>query len=174
MSAILACARKLLAAAGDNIFRAIATHNAQTLATIYHLAGAISRYRRLRVPVSALLGRRRSYEEVVAKDKLDRAVPYLCPGKDHETLLAYLVIARLPRKWCQSSFVSIVSGTVFRSKKLTSGRRSRRQKNHPGSPPGSEPSADSSPTNESLSRPCQLARLDDRPKRCWRTCPEEY
>ena len=52
----LACARKLLAAP-DAVFPQFATHNAQTLATIYAMAGGDFQRRPVRVPVPARHGR---------------------------------------------------------------------------------------------------------------------
>jgi len=99
----IACARKLLAAR-ENIFPQFATHNAQTLATIYHLAGAdfsIGDYE-----FQCLHGMGEAlYEEVVGKDKLDRPCRIYGPVGTHETLLAYLV-RRLLENGANSSFVN--------------------------------------------------------------------
>jgi RHH-type transcriptional regulator, proline utilization regulon repressor / proline dehydrogenase / delta 1-pyrroline-5-carboxylate dehydrogenase len=98
----LACARKLLAAR-DAVFPQFATHNAQTLAAIYHLAGpdfAIGDYE-----FQCLHGMGEAlYEEVVGSEKLDRPCRIYAPVGTHETLLAYLV-RRLLENGANSSFV---------------------------------------------------------------------
>ena len=104
--AYVACARKLLAAP-DAIFPQFATHNAQTLATIYHLAGndfAVGKYE-----FQCLHGMGEPlYDEVVGKDNLDRPCRIYAPVGTHETLLAYLV-RRLLENGANSSFVNRIS-----------------------------------------------------------------
>ncbi len=104
--AYIACARKLLAAP-DAVFPQFATHNAQTLATIYHLAGpdfAVGRYE-----FQCLHGMGEPlYEQVVGKDKLDRPCRIYAPVGTHETLLAYLV-RRLLENGANSSFVNRIA-----------------------------------------------------------------
>ncbi|QKS01506.1 trifunctional transcriptional regulator/proline dehydrogenase/L-glutamate gamma-semialdehyde dehydrogenase [Sphingomonas sp. CL5.1] len=104
--AYVACARKLLAAT-DHVFPQFATHNAQTLATIYHMAGpdfAIGRYE-----FQCLHGMGEPlYDEVVGKDKLDRPCRIYAPVGTHETLLAYLV-RRLLENGANSSFVNRIA-----------------------------------------------------------------
>ncbi len=99
----IACAKKLLAAERE-VFPQFATHNAQTLATIYHLAGAdfaIGRYE-----FQCLHGMGEPlYEEVVDKAKLARPARIYAPVGTHETLLAYLV-RRLLENGANSSFVN--------------------------------------------------------------------
>ncbi|WFL77960.1 bifunctional proline dehydrogenase/L-glutamate gamma-semialdehyde dehydrogenase PutA [Altererythrobacter arenosus] len=99
----IACARKLLAAR-SHVFPQFATHNAQTLATIYHLAGDAFvtgdyEFQCLHGMGEAL------YEEVVGEDKLDRPCRIYAPVGTHETLLAYLV-RRLLENGANSSFVN--------------------------------------------------------------------
>ena len=98
----LACARKLLDA-GLAVFPQFATHNAQTLAAIYHLAGpdfALADYE-----FQCLHGMGEAlYEEVVGPEKLDRPCRIYAPVGTHETLLAYLV-RRLLENGANSSFV---------------------------------------------------------------------
>ncbi|MBA4747571.1 MAG: trifunctional transcriptional regulator/proline dehydrogenase/L-glutamate gamma-semialdehyde dehydrogenase [Sphingopyxis sp.] len=98
----LACARKLLGAR-DAVFPQFATHNAQTLATIYHLAGpdfALGDYE-----FQCLHGMGEAlYEEVVGPGKLARPCRIYAPVGTHETLLAYLV-RRLLENGANSSFV---------------------------------------------------------------------
>jgi RHH-type proline utilization regulon transcriptional repressor/proline dehydrogenase/delta 1-pyrroline-5-carboxylate dehydrogenase len=85
----IACARKLLAAT-RHVFPQFATHNAQTLAAIFHMAGrdfAVGSYE-----FQCLHGMGEPlYDEVVGKDKLDRPCRIYAPVGTHETLLAYLV-----------------------------------------------------------------------------------
>ncbi|WP_417622477.1 trifunctional transcriptional regulator/proline dehydrogenase/L-glutamate gamma-semialdehyde dehydrogenase [Parasphingorhabdus sp.] len=99
----LASARKLLAAR-DVVFPQFATHNAQSLATIYHLAGdefAIGDYE-----FQCLHGMGEElYDEVVGPHKLNRPCRIYAPVGTHETLLAYLV-RRLLENGANSSFVN--------------------------------------------------------------------
>ncbi|WP_395331061.1 trifunctional transcriptional regulator/proline dehydrogenase/L-glutamate gamma-semialdehyde dehydrogenase [Novosphingobium sp. BL-8H] len=102
----VACAQKLLAAP-DAVFPQFATHNAQTLATIYHLAGpdfAIGKYE-----FQCLHGMGEPlYSQVVGADKLDRPCRIYAPVGTHETLLAYLV-RRLLENGANSSFVNRIA-----------------------------------------------------------------
>jgi len=102
--AYVACARKLLAAT-DAVFPQFATHNAQTLATIYAMAGpdfAIGRYE-----FQCLHGMGEPlYEEVVGP--LGRPCRIYAPVGTHETLLAYLV-RRLLENGANSSFVNRIA-----------------------------------------------------------------
>jgi RHH-type proline utilization regulon transcriptional repressor/proline dehydrogenase/delta 1-pyrroline-5-carboxylate dehydrogenase len=104
--AYIACARKLLAAR-DAVFPQFATHNAQTLATVYHLAGpdfTVGDYE-----FQCLHGMGEPlYEEVVGKAKLDRPCRIYAPVGTHETLLAYLV-RRLLENGANSSFVNRIA-----------------------------------------------------------------
>ena len=100
--AYIACAKTLLAAR-DAVFPQFATHNAQTLASVYHLAGPDFKtgdyeYQCLHGMGEGLYG------EVVGKDKLDRPCRIYAPVGTHETLLAYLV-RRLLENGANSSFV---------------------------------------------------------------------
>lgn len=101
----LACARKLLAAP-EAIFPQFATHNAHTLASIYHMAG--NNYYRGQYEFQCLHGMGEGlYEEVVgdtANGKLARPCRIYAPVGTHETLLAYLV-RRLLENGANSSFV---------------------------------------------------------------------
>ncbi|NLS19377.1 trifunctional transcriptional regulator/proline dehydrogenase/L-glutamate gamma-semialdehyde dehydrogenase [Rhizobium sp. P40RR-XXII] len=98
----IACARKLLAAT-DVVFPQFATHNAQSLATIYHMAGSdfsVGKYE-----FQCLHGMGEPlYEEVVGAHKLGRPCRIYAPVGTHETLLAYLV-RRLLENGANSSFV---------------------------------------------------------------------
>lgn len=104
--AYIACAQKLLAAP-DAVFPQFATHNAQTLATIYHLAGpdfAIGDYE-----FQCLHGMGEPlYEQVVGADRLNRPCRIYAPVGTHETLLAYLV-RRLLENGANSSFVNRIA-----------------------------------------------------------------
>ncbi|MBB3941588.1 RHH-type proline utilization regulon transcriptional repressor/proline dehydrogenase/delta 1-pyrroline-5-carboxylate dehydrogenase [Novosphingobium fluoreni] len=107
--AYIACARKLLAAK-DAVFPQFATHNAQTLATIYHLAGpdfALGQYE-----FQCLHGMGEAlYEQVVGAaetGKLGRPCRIYAPVGTHETLLAYLV-RRLLENGANSSFVNRIA-----------------------------------------------------------------
>lgn len=100
--AYIACARKLLDAR-DMLFPQFATHNAQTLAAVYHMAGpdfTVGDYE-----FQCLHGMGEPlYEEVVGKSGLDRPCRIYAPVGTHETLLAYLV-RRLLENGANSSFV---------------------------------------------------------------------
>ncbi|SDA35455.1 trifunctional transcriptional regulator/proline dehydrogenase/L-glutamate gamma-semialdehyde dehydrogenase [Sphingomonas sp. NFR15] len=104
--AYIACARKLLAAR-TYVFPQFATHNAQTLATIYHLAGpgfAVGDYE-----FQCLHGMGEPlYEQVVGAEKLGRPCRIYAPVGTHETLLAYLV-RRLLENGANSSFVNRIN-----------------------------------------------------------------
>ena len=104
--AYVACARKLLAAL-DVIFPQFATHNAQTLATIHHLAGPDFKVGKYEFQCLHGMGEP-LYDEVVGKDKLDRPCRIYAPVGTHETLLAYLV-RRLLENGANSSFVNRIS-----------------------------------------------------------------
>ncbi|MFG1279575.1 bifunctional proline dehydrogenase/L-glutamate gamma-semialdehyde dehydrogenase PutA [Xanthobacter autotrophicus] len=96
----IACARKLLAAR-DAVFPQFATHNAQTLAAIYELAGPD--FRAGDYEFQCLHGMGEAlYEEVVGP--LARPCRIYAPVGTHETLLAYLV-RRLLENGANSSFV---------------------------------------------------------------------
>ena len=100
--AYIACARKLLAAS-DAVFPQFATHNAQTLASIYHIAGpnfATGDYE-----FQCLHGMGEAlYQEVVGPSKLARPCRIYAPVGTHENLLAYLV-RRLLENGANSSFI---------------------------------------------------------------------
>jgi len=104
--AYIACARELLAAR-DVVFPQFATHNAQTLATIYHLAGpdfVTGDYE-----FQCLHGMGEPlYEQVVGGNRLNRPCRIYAPVGTHETLLAYLV-RRLLENGANSSFVNRIN-----------------------------------------------------------------
>jgi len=98
----IACARQLLAAR-DAVFPQFATHNAQTLATIYEMAGP--NFRQGEYEFQCLHGMGEPlYDEVVGADRLNRPCRIYAPVGKHETLLAYLV-RRLLENGANSSFV---------------------------------------------------------------------
>ena len=102
----LACAAKLLEAK-DAIFPQFATHNAQTLATIYRLAGA--EYDGSQYEFQCLHGMGEPlYEEVVGPGKLNRPARIYAPVGTHETLLPYLV-RRLLENGANTSFVNRIA-----------------------------------------------------------------
>lgn len=104
--AYFACARKLLAARA-HVFPQFATHNAQSLATIYHMAGpdfADGDYE-----FQCLHGMGEPlYDEVVGRSNLNRPCRIYAPVGTHETLLAYLV-RRLLENGANSSFVNRIA-----------------------------------------------------------------
>ncbi|MDQ0457337.1 trifunctional transcriptional regulator/proline dehydrogenase/L-glutamate gamma-semialdehyde dehydrogenase [Rhizobium paknamense] len=102
----IACARKLLAAR-DVIFPQFATHNAQTLATIHHLAGPDFETGSYEFQCLHGMGEP-LYDEVVGANKLDRPCRIYAPVGTHETLLAYLV-RRLLENGANSSFVNRIA-----------------------------------------------------------------
>ncbi len=102
----LACAKKLLSVP-EAIFPQFATHNAQTLASIYHLAG--NNYYRGQYEFQCLHGMGEPlYEEVVGDKKLNRPCRVYAPVGTHETLLAYLV-RRLLENGANTSFVNQIA-----------------------------------------------------------------
>jgi len=103
--AYLACARKLLAAP-EAIYPQFATHNAQTLASIYHMAGA---WRPGQYEFQCLHGMGEPlYTQVVGPGKLDRPCRIYAPVGTHETLLAYLV-RRLLENGANTSFINRIA-----------------------------------------------------------------
>ena len=98
----LACAKRLLARR-DAVFPQFATHNAHTLAAIYHMAGPdfqIGDYE-----FQCLHGMGETlYGHVVGEKNLNRPCRIYAPVGTHETLLAYLV-RRLLENGANTSFV---------------------------------------------------------------------
>lgn len=95
----LACAQKLLAAQ-DAIFPQFATHNAQSLATIYEMGKDKD------FEFQCLHGMGETlYDQVVGEKNLGRRVRIYAPVGTHKTLLAYLV-RRLLENGANSSFVN--------------------------------------------------------------------
>ena len=102
----LACARKLLAAP-DAVYPQFATHNAQTVSSIYHMAG--NNYYSGQYEFQCLHGMGEPlYDQVTgsaAGGKLGRPCRIYAPVGTHETLLAYLV-RRLLENGANTSFVN--------------------------------------------------------------------
>jgi len=109
----LACARKLLAA--PELFPQFATHNAQTLAAIYHMARNMAGpdFEPGQYEFQCLHGMGEAlYEEVTGPEKpdgkkLDRPCRIYAPVGTHETLLPYLV-RRILENGANTSFVNRV------------------------------------------------------------------
>ncbi|MBF7682714.1 trifunctional transcriptional regulator/proline dehydrogenase/L-glutamate gamma-semialdehyde dehydrogenase [Acinetobacter sp. B5B] len=101
----LACAKKLLAEP-EAIYPQFATHNAQTLATIYHLANP-EQYYPTQYEFQCLHGMGEPlYKQVVTS--LGIPCRIYAPVGNHETLLAYLV-RRLLENGANTSFVNRIS-----------------------------------------------------------------
>ncbi|TCW00060.1 trifunctional transcriptional regulator/proline dehydrogenase/L-glutamate gamma-semialdehyde dehydrogenase [Biostraticola tofi] len=107
--AYLACARKLLAVP-HCIYPQFATHNAHTVAAIYHFAG--QNYYPGQYEFQCLHGMGEPlYEQVVGKTaegRLNRPCRIYAPVGTHETLLAYLV-RRLLENGANTSFVNRIA-----------------------------------------------------------------
>ncbi|MDD2918083.1 trifunctional transcriptional regulator/proline dehydrogenase/L-glutamate gamma-semialdehyde dehydrogenase [Rhodoferax sp.] len=116
--AYLACARKLLAVP-DAVYPQFATHNAQTVASIYQMAG--QNYYAGQYEFQCLHGMGEPlYEQVtgtVAEGKLGRPCRIYAPVGTHETLLAYLV-RRLLENGSNSSFVNRIGDPKVRVEEL--------------------------------------------------------
>jgi RHH-type proline utilization regulon transcriptional repressor/proline dehydrogenase/delta 1-pyrroline-5-carboxylate dehydrogenase len=104
--AYLACARKLLAAP-QAVYPQFATHNAQTLSAIYHMAGR--NYYPGQYEFQCLHGMGEPLYELVtgplSQGRLNRPCRIYAPVGTHETLLAYLV-RRLLENGANTSFVN--------------------------------------------------------------------
>ena len=105
----IACAKKLLAAP-EAVYPQFATHNAETLATIYQMAG--HNYYAGQYEFQCLHGMGEPlYEQVVGAvtaGKLGRPCRIYAPVGTHETLLAYLV-RRLLENGANTSFVNRIA-----------------------------------------------------------------
>ncbi|WP_240782378.1 bifunctional proline dehydrogenase/L-glutamate gamma-semialdehyde dehydrogenase PutA [Roseococcus sp. SYP-B2431] len=98
----LACA-KILLDEREHVFPQFATHNAQTLSAVYHLAG--EKFREGDWEFQCLHGMGEGlYSQVVGPANLDRPCRIYAPVGSHETLLAYLV-RRLLENGANTSFV---------------------------------------------------------------------
>ncbi|MDM0005371.1 trifunctional transcriptional regulator/proline dehydrogenase/L-glutamate gamma-semialdehyde dehydrogenase [Variovorax sp. J22G73] len=105
----LACARQLLAVP-EAVYPQFATHNAHTMAAIYHLAG--QNYYEGQYEFQCLHGMGEPlYDQVVgpvAEGKLGRPCRIYAPVGSHQTLLAYLV-RRLLENGANTSFVNRIA-----------------------------------------------------------------
>ncbi len=114
----IACARKLLSVP-EAIYPQFATHNAHTLAAIYHLAG--QNYYPGQYEFQCLHGMGEPlYEQVVGKiseGKLNRPCRVYAPVGTHETLLAYLV-RRLLENGANTSFVNRIADQAISIQEL--------------------------------------------------------
>lgn len=106
----IACAKKLLAAP-EYIYPQFATHNAQSLATIYQLADP-SKYYAGQYEFQCLHGMGEPLYEQVVGSRIDNKLGIPCriyaPVGNHETLLAYLV-RRLLENGANTSFVNRIA-----------------------------------------------------------------
>lgn len=96
----LACARQALAA-GSSLYLQFATHNAHTLASVMHFAGARRDYEFQRLHGMG----EELYAEIVDPEKFDRPCRVYAPVGSHEDLLPYLV-RRLLENGSNTSFVN--------------------------------------------------------------------
>lgn len=115
----IACAKKLLAAP-EQIYPQFATHNAQTLATVYQLANP-EQYYAGQYEFQCLHGMGEPlYEQVVgskAESKLGIPCRIYAPVGNHETLLAYLV-RRLLENGANTSFVNRIADKTLKVENL--------------------------------------------------------
>lgn len=106
----IACAKKLLAAP-EQIYPQFATHNAQSLATIYELADP-GKYYAGQYEFQCLHGMGEPLYEQVVGSRSDKKLGIPCriyaPVGNHETLLAYLV-RRLLENGANTSFVNRIA-----------------------------------------------------------------
>ncbi|GAB3046520.1 trifunctional transcriptional regulator/proline dehydrogenase/L-glutamate gamma-semialdehyde dehydrogenase [Acinetobacter apis] len=110
----IACAKKLLAAP-KQIYPQFATHNAQTLATIYELGGADA-YTKHQYEFQCLHGMGEPlYKKVVRQFGIPCRI--YAPVGNHETLLAYLV-RRLLENGANTSFVNRISDKAIQIDEL--------------------------------------------------------
>ncbi|MEO1581987.1 MAG: bifunctional proline dehydrogenase/L-glutamate gamma-semialdehyde dehydrogenase PutA [Pseudomonadota bacterium] len=96
----LACARAMLDA-GDAIYPQFATHNAHTLAYVFHHAGSRRDYEFQRLHGMG----EELYSAVIDPDRYDRQCRVYAPVGSHEDLLPYLV-RRLLENGANTSFVN--------------------------------------------------------------------
>lgn len=116
----LACAKKLLSFP-DLIYPQFATHNTQTLSSIYYMAG--KNYFKGQYEFQCLYGMGENlYRQVVGstyKNKLNRPCRIYAPIGKYKTLLPYLV-RRLLENGANSSFINKISNKNINLKKLVS------------------------------------------------------
>ena len=112
----IACAKKLLDAL-EFVFPQFATHNAQTLATIYHMAGPNFKLGDYEFQCLHGMGEP-LYDQIIGSSGLNRPCRIYAPVGDHETLLAYLV-RRLLENGANSSFVNRIADHSISISELT-------------------------------------------------------
>lgn len=105
----LACAKRLLAAR-DVVYPQFATHNAHTLAAIFHLAGERGQPGDYEFQCLHGMGEP-LYESLVGHPERHRQVRIYAPVGSHETLLPYLV-RRLLENGANTSFVNRIAADV--------------------------------------------------------------
>ena len=127
----LACARKMLEAP-QFIYPQFATHNAQTLASIYYMAG--NNYYPGQYEFQCLHGMGEPLYELVtgsvAQGKLNRPCRIYAPVGSHETLLPYLV-RRLLENGANTSFVNLIADNKISVSTLAADPVATAQKIHP-------------------------------------------
>ncbi|HEX7338361.1 MAG TPA: bifunctional proline dehydrogenase/L-glutamate gamma-semialdehyde dehydrogenase PutA, partial [Rhodanobacteraceae bacterium] len=107
-----ACARRMFDAGADVIFPQFATHNAHTIAAIYHMSrGRPFEFQRLHGMGKEL------YDEVIGKDNLDVPCRVYAPVGSHKDLLPYLV-RRLLENGANTSFINHVVDEFLPMEKL--------------------------------------------------------
>lgn len=104
--AYLACAKKLLASR-EKVYPQFATHNAQSIAAIYHMAGPDHSAGDYEFQCLHGMGQP-VYDEVIGPEKLARPCRIYAPVGTHDTLLAYLV-RRLLENGANSSFINRIT-----------------------------------------------------------------
>lgn len=102
----LACARKLLSKS-NYIYPQFATHNAQTLSSIYYFAGG-KEYYEGKYEFQCLYGMGESLYKQVVGGKLNKICRIYAPVGTHKTLLSYLV-RRLLENGANTSFVNKIA-----------------------------------------------------------------
>ncbi|NVN32148.1 proline dehydrogenase family protein, partial [Endobacter medicaginis] len=119
----LVCAQRLLAAGGA-VYPQFATHNAQTVAAIWRMAGG-PEAPRTAYEFQCLHGMGEPlYDEVVPPDRLYRPARIYAPVGGHDALLAYLV-RRLLENGANSAFVNRIADPQTSEAELTRAPQAR-------------------------------------------------
>ncbi|MBB3174780.1 RHH-type proline utilization regulon transcriptional repressor/proline dehydrogenase/delta 1-pyrroline-5-carboxylate dehydrogenase [Endobacter medicaginis] len=129
----LVCAQRLLAAGGA-VYPQFATHNAQTVAAIWRMAGG-PEAPRTAYEFQCLHGMGEPlYDEVVPPDRLYRPARIYAPVGGHDALLAYLV-RRLLENGANSAFVNRIADPQTSEAELTRAPQARiAAADEPGAP----------------------------------------
>jgi RHH-type proline utilization regulon transcriptional repressor/proline dehydrogenase/delta 1-pyrroline-5-carboxylate dehydrogenase len=168
----LACATKMLAAT-DALYPMFATHNAQTIAAIHHMAqGRDYEFQRLHGMGEHL------YAETIAPDKLAVPCRVYAPVGSHEDLLPYLV-RRLLENGANSSFVNRITDEAVPPAQLVADPVATvaafASKPHPNIPPPSNIFADrKNSMGVNLANEQELATLAEQVNaavKAWRAAP---